>query len=290
WITITLVTYVRTDKIFWITTSIIRGLIIVKFSLGALYSWHILRSTRSNAKTTPSIMRMTCYNKGKDGIKNTLDSLCKQEYNYKLIVVICDREITRPGNKKTIPEIVLNLCDFDQETEPKTYVSLAHEAKRCNKARMYAGHYHVEEEQKEDRQDGAVNHGTRVIVISKCRDPTETEKTGNRGKRDNQVILMSFFSKIIHGHEMSELDMELHQKMKLLMPHMDPNDFEYILMADVDTTVKPDALPVIINVIETDRNVIGVCGETTMENEFETWVTMIQVFEYYISSYLSKDI
>ena len=91
---------------------------------------------------------------------------------------------------------------------------------------------------------------------------------------------MSFFSKLIYGDRMSELDFEIYRKMKLLMPHMEPEDFECILMVDADTIVKPDALSIMINVFETDSKVIGMCGETMILNKFESWVTMIQVFEY----------
>jgi chitin synthase len=38
----------------------------------------------------------------------------------------------------------------------------------------------------------------------------------------------------------------------------------------------------------TDSKVIGICGETLLMNELESWVTMIQVYEYFIQHHLAK--
>ena len=37
-----------------------------------------------------------------------------------------------------------------------------------------------------------------------------------------------------------------------------------------------------------DDNVMGLCGETKIANKKSSWVSMIQVFEYYISHHLTK--
>ena len=37
-----------------------------------------------------------------------------------------------------------------------------------------------------------------------------------------------------------------------------------------------------------DVDIMGLCGETKIANKSETWVTMIQVFEYYISHHQTK--
>lgn len=37
-----------------------------------------------------------------------------------------------------------------------------------------------------------------------------------------------------------------------------------------------------------DTNIMGLCGETKIANKKESWVTAIQVFEYYISHHHSK--
>lgn len=288
------------DTMFYITTVSIFGLIITKFSLAFFYSWYVKKRTKTTPKVTPCILLVTCYSEGRDGLKNTLDSLCKQVYGYdhKLIIVISDGEITGSGNDMSTPDTVLDLSDVDRNVEPKSYVSLTHGSKRYNRAKVYAGYYHVKEVVHKTsrgwfgmrREEGTEEktYKTRILIINKCGNPTETFKAGNRGKRDSQVILMSFFSKLIYGDRMSELDFEIYRKMKLLMPHIEPEDFECILMVDADTIVRPDALERMVEVFESDPKVIGICGETMILNKFESWVTMIQVFEYYISHHLSK--
>ena len=37
-----------------------------------------------------------------------------------------------------------------------------------------------------------------------------------------------------------------------------------------------------------DQDVMGLCGETKIANKSASWVSMIQVFEYYISHHLTK--
>jgi chitin synthase len=37
-----------------------------------------------------------------------------------------------------------------------------------------------------------------------------------------------------------------------------------------------------------DSKILGICGETRLSNENKSWVTMIQVYEYFISHHLAK--
>ncbi|EOB13805.1 Chitin synthase 7 [Nosema bombycis CQ1] len=284
------------DTFLYISTVIIFSLIIAKFVLATVYSWYMRNRVRPSSCVTPCILLVTCYSEGREGIKCTLDSLCKQIYDYdnKLIIIIADGEITGENEDKTTPEIILDLCDVDTtNVEPKGYISLMPGNKRFNRAKVYSGYYNVKETDSNNlfsskEADARNNARTRVLIINKCGNSSETFKAGNRGKRDSQVILMSFFSKLIYSDRMSELDFEIYTKMKELMPHMSPSDFECLLMIDADTIVKPDALAKMVSIFETDPKVMGICGETMILNKCESWVTMIQVFEYYISHHLSK--
>lgn len=53
-------------------------------------------------------------------------------------------------------------------------------------------------------------------------------------------------------------------------------------------TVTPASLNRLVASCADDSSVIGICGETKLENEEGSWWTMIQVYEYYISHHLSK--
>ncbi|KAF5094132.1 hypothetical protein D0Z00_003690 [Geotrichum galactomycetum] len=59
-------------------------------------------------------------------------------------------------------------------------------------------------------------------------------------------------------------------------------------MVDADTKIQPDSLGHLVKCMMKDSNIMGLCGETQIINKWESWVTMIQVFEYFISHHLTK--
>jgi chitin synthase len=67
-----------------------------------------------------------------------------------------------------------------------------------------------------------------------------------------------------------------------------PDFYEITLMVDADTKVFPDSLTHMVSAMVKDPEVMGLCGETKIANKTDSWVTMIQVFEYFISHHLSK--
>ncbi|CAG8634830.1 16735_t:CDS:2 [Racocetra fulgida] len=66
------------------------------------------------------------------------------------------------------------------------------------------------------------------------------------------------------------------------------DNFELILMVDADTKVAPSSLAYLVSAMRKDPTIMGCCGETRIANKTETWVTAIQVYEYYISHHLGK--
>jgi chitin synthase len=60
------------------------------------------------------------------------------------------------------------------------------------------------------------------------------------------------------------------------------------LWVDGDTEIFPQALSSLVSHMARDTLVAGFCGETLLRNENESWITMIQVYEYFISHHLSK--
>lgn len=275
------------DFMLYLSTVAIFGLIITRFCLATIYSWYMKSRTRKLLKQnqgqskTPCILFVTCYSEGKEGLKSTLDSLCMQEYSedYKLIMVIADGIIKGSENDQSTPDILLDLIERDEtfEDEPMDYIALAAGEKRHNRAIVYMGYYRVNDK------------ATRILLIVKTGNPNEVGmKPGNRGKRDSQVILMGFYQRLIYNDRMCPLDFEIYKKMKYCMPKVDPSTFECVLMVDADTIVRPDALSHMVRVFENDPKIMGMCGETQITNKTESWVTMIQVFEYYISHHLGK--
>ncbi|KAF7684261.1 Chitin synthase 1 [Astathelohania contejeani] len=263
------------DVLLYITTVAIFGLIITRFVLATFYSWIMrIKSREQTEGHTACILLVTCYSEGKEGLEATLDSLAAQDYPHKLIMVIADGIIQGSDNTQSTPDILLGMVELDNTypVVPQDYIALCSGSKRHNRAKIYAGTYKQ----------------TKIILIIKCGTEEETSKPGNRGKRDSQVILMGFFQKLIYSDRLTSLDYDLYTKMKHIFPSHTPEEFECILMVDADTIVRPDALTYMVGAFERDNKIMGMCGETKIMNKAESWVTMIQVFEYYISHHLSK--
>ncbi|KAL6122036.1 hypothetical protein NUSPORA_00956 [Nucleospora cyclopteri] len=266
------------DIILYCTAVMIFGLVFSKFFLALIYHWYSKKRKYQVRGNTPIIMLVTCYTEDKDGISATLDSLTVTDYStdYKLIIAITDGQVRGEGNDKSTPDILRDLCELD-DPEPKSYIALAAGHKRHNKAKVHTGWYHCNDKK------------CRIMVINKMGNEQETCKPGNRGKRDSQVILMSFFSKILYNDRMSDLEVEIYLKMDAMFNTIRPEDFEILMMVDADTNVNYDAIKKMVSVFETDSKVMGLCGETQILNKNESWVTNIQVFEYYISHHLAKN-
>jgi len=228
------------------------------------------------------ICLVTCYSEGKESLQLTLNSLASTTYDdkRKLLFVIADGEVIGVGNKKSTPEIACSMIYEDPSlgvAEPKSYLAVATGEKQHNMARVHAGTYQIK------------NHTVPIIIVAKCGTPAEanTAKPGNRGKRDSQIILMNFLSRVLYNDRMTPLDYELFTKIHYITG-VTPDKFEIVMMVDADTKVLPDSISYMVNAMRNDNRIMGLCGETRIANKTTSWVTCIQVFEYYISHHLSK--
>ncbi|CAO0790831.1 unnamed protein product [Mucor circinelloides] len=241
---------------------------------------------------THTICLVTCYSEGEEGLRTTLDSIATTDYpnSHKLILVVADGIITGHGNSMSTPDICISMMqDFLVEpdsVEACSYVAIADGTKRHNMAKIYAGFYKYDDK----TVDGDSQQRVPMITIVKCGTPEEQEreaKPGNRGKRDSQVILMSFLQKVMFDERMTELEYEFFTNIWRISG-VSPDKYEIVLMVDADTKVYPDALSRLISCMVNDSEVMGLCGETKIGNKTDSWVSMIQVFEYYISHHQSK--
>ncbi|KAJ3098167.1 hypothetical protein HDU97_004215 [Phlyctochytrium planicorne] len=230
-----------------------------------------------------TIMLVTCYSEGVEGLRTTLDSLASTTYSEKnkLLFIIADGLITGSGNEKSTPDIILDMLELDshwpKDPEPQSYLAVASGSKRHNKAKVYVAWYNRE--------------GARVpaILVVKCGTTEEQSqpKPGNRGKRDSQIILLNFFKSVMFDEPMTPLEYDLFRKVHFVSG-VTPDYFEIVLMVDADTKVAPDSLSRMVAAMARDPLVMGLCGETRIANKAESWVSRIQVFEYYLSHHLNK--
>ncbi|KAI8846501.1 chitin synthase-domain-containing protein [Chytridium lagenaria] len=305
-----------------ITTVMILGIVVIRFLMSIVFAWFV--AARLSRTPTPDKIRERDYYMIKpntpllrvqndDGdtsfassqvggylaagnavnpkrtaceqsLRNTMESLAATEYHdeKKLLFIIADGIITGKGNPKSTPDTIIDMIELDTELgknpKPYSYIACASGSKQLNMARVYCGKF---------------AHKGRLIptvVVVKC--GTEEEraagvKPGNRGKRDSQLILMKFFMRVTLRDRMCPLDFDLFRKIHHITGFT-PDFYEIVLMVDADTMVISDSLRAMTNSMYNDPKIMGLCGETRIDNKRQSWVTMIQVFEYFISHHLGK--
>jgi chitin synthase len=239
-----------------------------------------------------SICLVTAYSEGELGLRTTLDSIAMTDYpnSHKVILVICDGLIKGKGETMSTPDVCLGMMKDHtvppSEVEGFSYVAVASGSKRHNMAKVYSGFYDYGA-----KSNIPLDKQQRVpmMLIVKCGTPDEAKKAkpGNRGKRDSQIILMSFLQKVMFDERMSELEFEMFNGL-WKVTGISPDYYEAVLMVDADTKVFPDSLTHMLCALVRDPDIMGLCGETKIANKRQSWVTAIQVFEYFISHHQSK--
>jgi chitin synthase len=230
---------------------IILGLIFIRFSMAVLYSVVVApklskpptmdvtarqqaqnrqmvrgstygnKSPRGSVQMAPMtgtdmphvLMLVTCYSEGTQSLRNTLESLAATEYEdaHKLLFIVADGlvdsgEVNAQGQRMTTNEIVLSMIDLDAscaDPEALPYVAVADGSRQKNMAKVYAGFFKH------------AGHRVPAVVIVKCGTPEEqsSAKPGNRGKRDSQVLMMNFLSRVMLDDRMTPLEFDLYNKV-----------------------------------------------------------------------------
>ncbi|KAI9100977.1 chitin synthase-domain-containing protein [Phlyctochytrium arcticum] len=229
------------------------------------------------------ICQMPCYTEGEGSLRKSLESVACMDYDdpRKLIFVICDGMVIGSGNSRPTPRIVLDILGVDPKVDPKPFIfqSVGEGDMQLNRAKVYSGLYVTKQ--------GLVEHTVPYIVVVKVGKESEVAKPGNRGKRDSQLLLMKFLSRVHFDSEMEPLELELYRTMTDVIG-IHPSMYEMIFMVDADTEVFPDSLGQLVHTMANDTSILGLCGETILANKSESWITKIQVYEYFISHHLTK--
>lgn len=226
-----------------------------------------------------TICLVTAYSESVEGLRTTLDSLATTDYpnSHKLIMVIADGLVKGSGNTQTTPDIILGMMkEFiiaPHDVRPHSYVAIADGHKRHNMAKVYAGFYDYDDNTVEFSKQQRVP----MVLVAKVGNPLEAgeAKPGNRGKRDSQIVLMSFLQKVLFDERMTTMEYEYFNAI-WRVTGITPDRYEYVLCVDADTKVFPDSLTRMAACMAHDEEIMGLCGETKIANKAETWVTMIQ--------------
>ncbi|KAK1635298.1 chitin synthase [Colletotrichum phormii] len=259
--------------------------LVISIILCAIIGFKFLAALQFSGKNVPEnldkfvMCQIPAYTEDEDALRRAIDSVARMHYDdkRKLLVVICDGMIIGQGNDKPTPRIVLDILGVSDtvDPEPLSFESLGEGQKQHNMGKIYSGLYEVQ------------GHIVPFMVVVKIGKPSEVSRPGNRGKRDSQMVLMRFLNRVHYNLAMSPLELEMYHQIRNIIG-VNPTFYEFMFQIDADTVVAPDSATRMVAAFLNDTRLIAVCGETALTNAKASFVTMIQVYEYWISHNLTK--
>ncbi|KAI0198921.1 glycosyltransferase family 2 protein [Astrocystis sublimbata] len=260
-------------------------ILAVTIILVSIIGFKFLAALQFGGKNMPEnldkfiMCQIPAYTEDEDSLRRAIDSAARMKYDdkRKLLVVICDGMIIGQGNDRPTPRIVLDILGVSEtvDPEPLSFESLGEGLKQHNMGKVYSGLYEVQ------------GHIVPFMVVVKVGKPSEISRPGNRGKRDSQMVIMRFLNRVHYNLPMSPLELEMYHQIRNVIG-VNPTFYEYMLQIDADTVVAPDSATRFVSAFLDDTRLIACCGETALTNSKATFITGIQVYEYYISHNLAK--
>jgi chitin synthase len=265
---------------------------VLLFAVAGLMAIQVLCSLLYLARRIPhfveedmaaAVMVMVpCYNESDKELQKTIDSILMNDYPEEntVMVVVADGVITGRDQPRSTPETLGQILGFEFDPKESAYEYSSIGNKTQNFVSVYAGTY----EKRVGKQCRSLKY--MVLVKQGGLDERGTPRAGNRGKRDSQLILAQMLNRLNCDREPCELDIKVKQELDWLGVPL--QDIEYLMAIDADTRVAPDAMKHMIYRLERNKNTLACCGETQVDNKSQSWVTMIQVFEYFSSHHMKK--
>jgi cellulose synthase/poly-beta-1,6-N-acetylglucosamine synthase-like glycosyltransferase len=241
---------------------------------GIFYNYYRQYKLKSISKDSSEylekiIVHIPLYNEDYDTIKSTIDSVCKLNYNLEniLLLIVVDGIITNSKTNQTTDFTLLN--DVLQHNGcGEEFINY-----KDNRLKIYNGVY------------DSVNYS----VIVKCGNSTETNKKGNRGKKDSALIIYEIiyymnktYMDDAYYSIIDKLQSGLNEKQHFIL------EYEFMLIIDCDTDIEINGLIILLNYLNTNNKCIAVCGQTIVKNSSENFITNVQSFEYFVSHLLLK--
>eukprot|EP00584_Thalassiosira_punctigera_P006391 CAMPEP_0172531652 /NCGR_PEP_ID=MMETSP1067-20121228/4967_1 /TAXON_ID=265564 ORGANISM="Thalassiosira punctigera, Strain Tpunct2005C2" /NCGR_SAMPLE_ID=MMETSP1067 /ASSEMBLY_ACC=CAM_ASM_000444 /LENGTH=1075 /DNA_ID=CAMNT_0013316051 /DNA_START=36 /DNA_END=3264 /DNA_ORIENTATION=- len=256
-------------------------LMVIQFLASMIYICPRNRTYTEEDVRSPVMVMVPCYNEGDNELRKTIKSVLNTTYpdENKVLFMVADGLVTGNGEDMSTPEHLANILGFDiDEFEDDTFeydcIGVTHTK---NRARVYHGIL----------QKG--HKFLKYIVVVKVGLPAEattSAKPGNRGKRDSQLITIGYYNRIHYGRELTELDSAIQRAMVDL--NLQADMVRFLMAIDADTRVDTMSITHMVFGMDKKEKVLALCGETKVDNKASSWVTMIQVFEYYNSHHLKK--
>jgi chitin synthase len=149
-------------------------LLAISILLVAVICTKFLAALQFGKKNVPEnldkfvICQVPAYTEDEESLRRAIDSAARMKYDdkRKLLVIICDGNITGEGNDRTTPRIVLDILGVSDTVnpEPLSFESLGEGQKQHNRGQVYSGLYEVQ------------GHIVPFLVIVKVGKPSETSR------------------------------------------------------------------------------------------------------------------
>ncbi|KAL7462210.1 hypothetical protein ACHAXS_002600 [Conticribra weissflogii] len=223
------------------------------------------------------MVMVPCYNEGTKELRKTIESVLGTSYpsQNKVLLVVADGIVKGSGEPKTTPEFIADELGYSVDDEIGTFDCTSIGELPSNRAKLYCGTY--------------TKYGKELkyMVIVKCGLRKERNKPGNRGKRDSQLLIIGMLNRFHHRRPLTDLDQAVIAVLnnQLAIPL---ETVKYLMAIDADTKVHRDSVSNMTYSMNKDDTILALCGETRVENKRDSWVTWIQVFEYYTNHHMKK--
>mmetsp|Transcript_353 Transcript_353/g.590 ORF Transcript_353/g.590 Transcript_353/m.590 type:complete len:729 (-) Transcript_353:150-2336(-) len=249
------------------------------------------------------IVTIPCYNEGTEELTKTINSVRDESYpnEKKLLLFIADGNKTgansdKAPNYETTPVILSHLLGYNKSDLDPVYncdstgYETADNGEKTpigNRAKIY---------------HGTTEEGLNFMVIEKCGRAFNADDVGNRGKRDSQILLLQLLNRVMHNHtldkhrtdyrDLNELEIAIEGALRgmdfPLTSNYMSDQVKYLMAVDADTRLSKDSITQMVYSMETKPKTLALCGETKVDNKDDSWVTKMQVFEYYTNHGLKK--
>ena len=224
------------------------------------------------------IVMVPCYNEGNKELSKTIDSVMDTSYpdDNKVLLVVADGNITGKGEKRSTPDVLARILGYTMSPTDKSYKCKSIGDLTDNRAKLYYG-------VKKD-----CGKEMKYMVIVKTGMPSEkgSPRAGNRGKRDSQLLFTGLLNRFHHGRKLNDLDTAMKNALDSMQVPLD--EVRYLMAIDADTRIDRDSISHMTYSMNKNDHILALCGETKVENKAQSWVTMIQVFEYYTNHHMKK--
>ena len=265
----------------YIIAGILGFLILVQVGCSLAYIARRPPMVRPEDTRAAVMIMVPCYNESDNELRKTIDSVLANDYpdENRVLVVVADGIMTGRGQKMSCPETLGNILGFRFSPSDDAHAYESVGALPTNYASVYSGTYTSQK---------VTGKELKYVVVVKQGGPTEkgTGRAGNRGKRDSQLLLFGILNRMQYNRRPTELDLvftKTLQDMELAW-----TDIEYLMAIDADTRISDNAIKFFVHKLEHDKSVLACCGETQVDNKSQSFITMIQVFEYYSAHHLKK--